>query len=338
MTLMVALVSLVGSTGLAAPKAVKQSPAMQAHFDDVAAIRAEVERLSLELQKLAAKEETKPVGQLVVEAANVATDAGSSAATVPATDTDSKFVAGIELRPSYYRTDVNTSGGAGGDKFQSENTLTVGVQFNKNTSFIYDQYVNTYGSGDLSVGYTPIVGEGAARVLLNNLWTSEKLGLALSYENRTLLPWAESLRDRNRVLANRNYIKLKKTFSDSFSVTLAETPIFFLHTTPNAIVGGLNKNNEAFENRFYVIPEASLLEGKLSIAMPMYIISTLRRDEEKFSHQLIAWPEVTYTVASGIDVGVAYYTGNLLQSNFDGFQIEKGLEDGVSQLVLRASL
>lgn len=190
-------------------------------------------------------------GVLVAEASNVTSDAGSTVTSVPV-ETDQKYLLGIDIRPSYYPTAFNaTPGTLGGDKFGIEYTAWAGIQFNKNNSFIYEQYINTVGNNpNATMNLEPKMMEGAARVQFNNIWTSEKLGLALSYENRTLLPWRRDLRDRNRVLANRNYLKLKKTFNENFSLTLMEVPIVFVHTTPNALTSaGTLKNNEAFENR-----------------------------------------------------------------------------------------
>lgn len=270
---------------------------------------------------------------------NVATDAGSTAAIVNV-ESDQKYLLGIDIRPSYYPTNFNaTPGTLGGDKYGIEYTAWAGIQLTKDTSFIYEQYINTVGSTpNATMNLEPKMMEGAARVLVNNLWTSDKLGLALSYENRTLLPWRRDLRDRNRVLANRNYVKLKKTFSENFNLTLMEVPIAFVHTTPNQIIGGKNVNNEAFQNRIYLVPTGTMMDGKLTLTMPMWLSSTTRRDESKFTHELILWPEIDYAIDQNFTVGVAFLTGSIVKPNFDGFQIGQGFTDGESQLVFRASL
>lgn len=271
---------------------------------------------------------------------SVTSDAGSTAAIVNV-ESAQKYLLGIDIRPSYYPTNENaTPGTLGGDKFGIEYTAWAGFTLTKDTSFIYEQYINTVGSTpNATMNLEPKMMEGAARVLVNNLWTSDKLGLALSYENRTLLPWRSDLRDHNRVLANRNYVKLKKTFNENFSLTLMEVPIAFLHTTPNYInSAGKSVNNEAFQNRVYLVPTGTLMDGKLTLTMPVWLSSTVRRDEAKFTHDLIAWPEIDYALDQNFTVGVAYLTGSFVKKNFDGFQVGQAFTDGESQLVFRAAL
>lgn len=325
---LVAVATLV-NTGIAAPKAkakaVKpaQPSAAQIQHEDMQSLKAEVEKLSIEVKRVADQNPAKTPGQLVADAGVVASDATPSlSATAPSADA-SKYILGLELRPSYYVSP---------EQLASENTITAGIQFNKSVSLVYEQYVDTITKPGERIGYDPKIQEGAARILVNNIWESKSLGLTFSYENRSLLPWSREKRDAGRIVANRNYLKLKKTITDGVTITFAETPIFFAHTQDLA-------TNESFENRFYIIPEASLLNGKLYVGLPIWLQSTTYRGgNSQFQHKLLAWPEVTYNVGAGIDLGAAYYTDNMINPNFDGFNISNGLDKGVAQLVLRATL
>ena len=270
----------------------------------------------------AAEAAKKSTGQLVAEASTVSSDAVPAATTATiASETDQNYILGIDLRPTYYVKPENMG---------SENTIAAGIQFKKDLSLVYEQYIDTVVTGTESLGVDPKLRDGAARLLVNNIWTSGKLGLAFSYENRSFLPLNVDKRDAGRIIENRNYLKLKKDLGSNFALTVMEAPIFFAYSKDAP-------ENSAFENRFYIVPEASLMDGKLAIGLPIWLVTTVRRDGNSI-HKLLAWPEVTYTVTPGIDLGAAFYTENLMNPNFAGLDISNGLDNGAAQFVLRASL
>ncbi len=169
---LVAIATLVVTTGQAAPKAKaapkapKQSAAqIQAH-EDMQNLKAEVERLSIEVKRVADQNPPKTPGQLVAESGLIVTDASPSLTTTAPTEDAQKYILGVELRPSYYVSP---------ETLASENTITAGIQFNKNVALVYEQYVDTITSGADRIGVEPKIQEGAARVLVNNIWESKKL-------------------------------------------------------------------------------------------------------------------------------------------------------------------
>lgn len=270
----------------------------------------------------------------VVQAVD-ADESGTSLTTVSVT-APGAITGLVETRPTW-----TTKSG----EFHTENTLALGYEFNPDLAIGYVQYINTNiydPAADKGVGV--IVDDGFARVQLNNLWTNPANGLALSYEPRLYVPTSAASRDAGMVATVRNYIKLKKTFNPTFSITAMELPMFHLYTQAGKVVDGAKSANPVFENRFYVIADWNLGAG-IAISVPLLFHQARHADFEAgaannntWSFTLYTWPEITYAVTPNVSVGLAYQSGNWVASDLSSFELGKAFDTGMAQFILSASL
>jgi hypothetical protein len=280
-------------------------------------------------------------GLLLLIALSLLLSSNLRAETVTQTDTvavpsQSKVLGMIDLRPSYRQA----------GSFYMENAFELGYQFTPDVtaSFLLAQNNNLLETKPGAGGFSPTIERSFARVRVNNIWQNKEQGLSLSYEQRLYVPVAAYDQEAGMIALSRNYFKLKKKFSDSFSLSFYEilVPSFYQRagfvgaTGPAAVA--------AFENRVYVMP-AITFSSKLSLVFPIMFHQTRYRDFQAGARNNDSWrfflwinPELTYAVNDNFSVGLGYYSDNLIKNDLSAITIGDGLKNGITQLAFTAEL
>lgn len=232
----------------------------------------------------------------------------------------------IELRPSW---------NPAGNEFHTEDTLDLGYEFTPGFSLDYNQYVNTNLSNPQRGGFGLEPQDGFLRARFRNVWQNAKKDLTFEIEERVYLPTHAPKRDAGMITALRSIFTLIKQVTPKFSLIAQEIPIVYGFDRS----GTANGPNPAFENRLYLIASYDFTP-KVNFSFPVLLWATAQRrfgptavaNASRWTYMAMIWPELTVAVAPQTFVGLSYYSGNFI----DGFQ--KGLSDGVTQLVLRQIL
>ncbi len=233
--------------------------------------------------------------------------------------------------------------GTGKHEVRIENYAELGVKFNPNTSLSYQQgfWINMSDPNPASEGISDVMAHhGFLRAKFNNILQDKASGFSLGYEPRIYTPTLRGATDKGFITMIRNYIKVTKKVTSNFAVTVMEIPILFSYSK----AGLGDKANETFENRVYLIPSLTLMDGKLSIELPVMFHNTKYRafagakNSTSWGHTLWVFPEVAYAITPNLQVGVSYESENLIKDDMSKFQITDGLDAGVAHLVLRATL
>lgn len=238
-----------------------------------------------------------------------------------------RFTGMIELRPSW---------NPAGNEFHTEDTLDLGYDFSPGFSLDYNQYVNTNLSNPRTGGFGLEPQDGFLRARFRNVWQNVRKDLTFEIEERLYLPTNAAKRDAGMIAALRSVFSLIKQVTPKFTLIAQEIPIIYGFDRS----GTANGPNPAFENRLYLIASYDITP-KLNFSFPLLLWATAQRrfgptavsaDTSRWTYMAMIWPELTVAVAPQTFLGVSYYSGNFV----DGF--EKGLTDGVTQLVLRQTL
>lgn len=249
---------------------------------------------------------------------------------------DYKWLGVLDVRP--------TAALKGQDSFRFENSAEVGYQFSPAFSLIYHQdfWMNLYNSslagGENGMGF--IVQDGFFDWYRDRFLESADKTWSLSYEGRLIVPVKAVRREAGMISALRTYFILGKKLGEAVTVNLIEAPI--LHAYGKAAYDG--NANPLFENRVSLQVSVNLSK-ELGFAFPISWSATKMRktpgNKSSDEVQNFVWinPELSYTVDSNYSIGMGYYdTTSLISSDLSAFQIGEGLEDGVVQVFLRASL
>jgi len=231
----------------------------------------------------------------------------------------------------------------GEDTFRFENSAEVGYQLNPKFQVLYHQdfTMNLYNpatqSGVQGVGLQAM--DGFIDWFREAWMESQDGSISLSYEGRLYVPLAATRRDAGMITALRNYFILGKKLSNGVSVNLIEAPILHFYDQPSY----LGKANPAFENRLG-IQLAYKFQEKWSFSLPLLWSATqLRTVSQSTGSRLdhFVWinPEISYAADSHYTLGLGYYDNtSLISSDLSSFQVGEGLEDGIVQFFVRASL
>lgn len=251
-----------------------------------------------------------------------------------ATEPQGKIIGNIDLRPSLTVT---------GNKLYTEDTVELGYEFSPGRSVSVVQYFETNlldPAEDGQNGISPTIYDTFLRAKVGKILEDKENGLSFGYQNRTYLPVSENSRAQGMIATFRNYLTVSKTLGSSVKLTLSELPIFPVYSQ----AGANGKANPAFENRIYLIGDIDITE-KLSVSIPLLFWATAYRsfdvgakNNAKVNFMAMIYPEVTYMLTDNVSVGVAYWSGNLVAADLSGFTMREGLESGVVQAVLGASL
>jgi hypothetical protein len=258
--------------------------------------------------------------------------------SVPTATTSGKrgFTGYLELRPSW-----TTKSG----EVHSEDEATVSYKFNADQQVQYTQYFNTNV-------YNPANGPSAAKGLglyandaffkisLKKIWKDRSETNQLDFASKLYMPTWSARREAGFLTFSRDYFTLKHFFTSAVSLQTSVAPTFWAYTqsgsgsTPNAIYSTL-----AFVELDWDLTK------NLSLSMPVVYEGTRYRNyangvhlNNGWGHLVYIWPELDYTISDNALVGISYYSDNLVQDDFSRATFSKGLESGVAQLVMRATL
>jgi hypothetical protein len=283
------------------------------------------------------------LGLWVVSAAHAETQTSPQTITAEASKPQSGIQATgyIDLRPSW----ITKSG-----NFTSEDTAELGAKLSADTSLTYMQGFNTNIYDPVSPtdnsGMRPQLDAGAIKTKVNNIWKNDVEGLSLAYENRIYIPVDEASQNRGLITSVRNYLKLSKSFSDNFKLTLNEIVIPMIHSrSGNISSSGQAVANGVFENRVYLVTDVQLT-SKLSLSVPVMFHQTRTANFRSDAANNAAWsfhvwtsPELDYAVNDNLTLGLSYYNNDsFFTPNLSKAQFGQALESGEFQFVLTASL
>lgn len=248
----------------------------------------------------------------------------------------SRVIGVLYLRP--------TATTKGQDSFRFENSAEVGYELSPSFSVFYHQdfWMNLYNSslvgGSEGIGFKPQ--DGFVDWFKDAVLESQDKTLSLGYEGRLLVPTMASRREAGFISALRTYFILGKKFGETVSLSLIEAPIihFYREAAHNGRANPFVENRVGFQVSFD-------LSKNLNFSFPITWSATKMRSApgnkltNEMDHFIWINPELSYTVDSNYSLGMGYYdTTSLMSSDLSSFQIREGLEDGVVQLFLRASL
>lgn len=248
----------------------------------------------------------------------------------------SPFIATVDIRP--------TASFKGQDSFRFENSFDLGYQLSPQSMVLYhqDYWMNLYNSRLVggADGLGLIAQDGFFDWTYNNFFKNSDESLTLSYEGRLYLPTFSNRREAGMLTAVRNYIILGTKISSALNLNLIEAAIIHAYDRPEH----KNQANPFLENRVTVQLVWNMSE-KWQLSFPVAWSVTRMRTAEgaQFSNinKNFAWvnPELRYSLSPNYRLGLGYYdTTSLIRSDFSAFQIGEGLEDGVAQVFLQASL
>ncbi len=258
---------------------------------------------------------------------------------VVAGNSKTKFTANLELRPSVAPSTNAITG---------EDSIEAGVVFTPDVALTYAQGFAT-SINDTSVpaserGLSTKLDVGFLRTKVSNIVVDKKLGLSLSYQNRLYVPTRSVDQTAGFIFADRNYVSLKKTLTDSVSLTLSEVLIPMVYEASGRMSGSKPVAHAAFENRVYLITDVKFTD-KLSLSIPLMFHQTRYRDfnaaaenNDRWGYFVWTYPELQYALTDNFYLGAAYYSDNLIKADLSGLALGQGLENGIVQLVLGASI
>lgn len=242
----------------------------------------------------------------------------------------------VELRPSWTTSN---------NEFHTENTLNLGYRISPDVSVDFEQYFNT--NLDDPTGQVTGVGligtGGFLRARFRNVWTNVSRDLSFNYEGRIYLPTDDAWSNAGVVTAMRNYFGLSYTAAPGVTLTIQEVPIVFASSR----AGTGTDANPAFENRVYLIGSFDITDN-LNFTVPVMVHATLSRNyapagdaSGAWGFTVWTWPELTFAVADKTSVGLSYYSGNLIQSDFTDtnfFGPDGGFTKGIAQVVFHQDI
>lgn len=247
-----------------------------------------------------------------------------------------KVIAGIELRPSW----TSRVG-----EMHTEDYVQFGYQFNPNFQVFYRQEftTNLYNPGSAAEGMGVYAYDGTLRTKVLNLATFNR-DLALHYEARLWLPTYSVRRNAGMIVGLRQSLRLKQELGPYAAISLEEIAVPHIWSRPGNNSATAPEANPAYENRVYLTVDWKPT-SKVKLSVP-FILTSIRyrdfqpkaRNNDSWGHKVWLYPELTYAVNPNITVGLAYYSDNLVVSNFSDTTIAAGLEKGITQVILNASL
>ena len=262
--------------------------------------------------------------------------------TLPAAPTDQGVTGFVDIRPTLDLSSTdNTS--------RFETSVGLGYKFSKDVNVTLEQpfWHNLYTTNPAFNGTLETqLREGHVRLTVANALPASG-PFSFGYEARAYYPSRTTWRDNGMVTAVRNIFQVVWTASPVFSIAFQEQLIYHVYSQPF----GANGANPSFQNRFVVAPSWSLLGGKLSMGLPVFF-DVIRNREGNAPNQkgllgglanqwwYTIWinPEIMYNVTKEVQLGVSYYSGDLIKTDLSGFSIGEGLSNGAPQVAMRVTL
>ncbi len=281
------------------------------------------------------------VGAEMPPASQASPSPSSTLSTSAAPASNAGIIGLVDLRPTYKSThgSFNTENYAQfGYKFESGNSIYVRQEFNTN---LYDP-----GLSEARSGLNATIVDGSIRAKINNILQDKALGLSFNWEPRLYVPTNPIKRDAGQIAGVRSYFKVRKQFTPTASIQLSDSPIAHFYSQNGALVAGKSVANPLVENRILLEVEFEIpgVQG-LSLYIPMEFASVRNRDfstkaafNNRWSHKLGVWPELTYPVAKTVRVGLAYRSESFVKGDLSDTSFSDGFKKGVAQVILNASL
>ncbi len=256
----------------------------------------------------------------------------ASSTTTVAAPSESKFYGFLETRPTYARTT---------GQVDTENTVELGYQFNKNTKLTYTQFLitNLLPSGS-SVGKgLNLRGDGGfVRMRVNDFYVSGDKTTRLSYQGRIYTPTDDSLSGTGMIGALYNSIGLAKDIGP-VTLTLWEAPTYWAYSK-----NGLDTAaNPIFQNRVILVADWNITKDLL-FSVPLIIDAYRNRVfapsslSDRWEYKIFAWPELDYTINSVHSIGLAYRTKNMIAPDGAATTLGNAFNNGVFQALWNVTL
>lgn len=270
-------------------------------------------------------------------ALGVETPASSTAVVAPVSK-PAKWIAGIEIRPSFVIP---------GDEYNTQNYAQMGYQLGSGAQFVFRQEfrTNLYNpklapGGD---GMHLSTDDAFFRARVNDVYALTG-SLSLNYEGRLYLPTNAQKRDAGMITAMRNYARFRAKLSPTLSLFVEEIPILHAYSQPGAIVRGKAEANPIVENRVVLAAEW-VFASQWKLFFPLTMRSTRYRDyapkakhNDAWAHKLYFWPEVVYALSPTLSLGAAFMTESLVKADFSDLNFAESLKRGTAQIILSAQL
>jgi len=262
-----------------------------------------------------------------------ATLTGTGAQPVPS---EEKVIAAMELRPSW----TSRIG-----EVHSEDYAQLGYQFSKTFQLFYRQEftTNLFNPGASASGLGLYAYDGTLRARVNDFY-KPSASSSVSYEGRVWMPTYSVRRDAGMIVALRNAARIKQSLTSTVSVSLEEIAVGHVFSRSGNVGKNGPEANPWYENRVYLTFEVKPTQS-LKFSLPFILTSIKYRDfqagaknNDSWGHKVWLYPELTYAIDKHVSVGLAYYSDNLVLANFGGTTINAGLEKGITQVILNATL
>ncbi len=257
-------------------------------------------------------------------------------ASGPGPSTKPQWAFLFETRPSFPSNQ---------DKAYSENLAELGIRINPDLYVGYQQtFSNNIKDNDptLEDGPQLALTDGYLTTQIKNIWKTPTS--SFSMEPRLYVPTDELLRARGMVTRVRTHFNYRVALSKGIALHLIEVPIF--HVYDRAGSGTADAGfvaNPSLENRFYFAQEFTL-SSWCALWLPLRLKSTRfanfrpdAKNNDKWSHLVTLYPELTFTLSKTIALGLAYETANLMTEDLSKTSISDGIANGISQVFFRLS-
>jgi hypothetical protein len=160
----------------------------------------------------------------------------------------------------------------------------------------------------------------------------------------TYIPPTDSVkRDQGYVGSFRTYFKYNHKFSNLVNLDVWDVPIAHVYNRPGVIASGSASANPFFENMFILTTYINLTQ-KLQIQLPIiweytrYASFANASNSGRWLSTFWIWPEVVYNVTPSTQVGIAYYSDNLLKDDLSATTWSNGFSKGIFQALLNVTM
>lgn len=177
-------------------------------------------------------------------------------------------------------------------------------------------------------------------------WKSQETPTTLIYEGRLYLPVNEIERAKGLQFAMRNYFTFKRDITPGFSMLFTEIPIVYAYAESGSGTGADMAANPIFENRIYLGPELTWLNGKvlwdnlLAFGMTRYrSFNPKAKRDDSWTGAAWIYSELDITLMPGVVFGLAYESGAFADFNFTDTGAKQNPTNfqGLGEAILRVS-
>lgn len=234
-------------------------------------------------------------------------------------------------------------------EFHTENTLELGLKYNKDTKFSYVQYFNTnlYNPADKKNVFQKSDfkwQDSFLRLKLDKLWESESKDTNFGFQHRIYLPTASSgptypsRLDQGMIVILRNYFTGKHRPLSFMEMELSLVPSFFLFKRDGYSTDVKEVANPVYEH--YVSGTLNIeFSDSVLLSIPIQFRATKYRNyrddaslSDRWGYNLSALPELDWTITPMHTVGICFVTNNYMKVDGSGWT-DTAYKQGLVQLV-----